>query len=634
MVLEALWHLGQRLEQARVDRAEVAHDGVGLVDDVVGHGSVVRVGDDLHAVADVVEITVRDAGAAGHQRVEALAVGVAISDGVCVVDPPELAVRDDEIRILVVLEERRDELLALGDVAVEQDAAGGLDLVAEEQVGLAEAQREQEPVPERADADAALARITRAGVCALLRVVELLGRAVHDHVVVGQLAVVDARLVDLRLALRWDVLHQELRTALGRDPAHRRHHRAEAVRELQVAVHPRLLQQGRGVELARRQHDGHLAATDGIAVDIYVGEVVVRPQRLQLIEVREQAVVIPEPHRQRVGELASRLRLTRRVGHVEQRLFDLVERVRGARRRDVPLDVWTLLVQLVGCHDVVLHDRWVHAVDEHGRGEPQHDRARQHPHRSRERVREARQRGDADDERQDRQRGDARVHAREPGAGQHPLGPEEQVVLIEHVSRSDEQQKETAEHGEMRACRSSEGERRPAGDAKVRTRDRARRDADHTAHRVDRDDTRGDHENGGDPPAAHELEDRQREEVEADVPTEEGIGHAERHRVEPAEQLVPLVAARESEEERWDGGHPQEAQRLRERGGSRALLDHHARDLRTEREVEIRQGDHDEDQEERDERPEPGGVTAEVHVLETETAEPQQIGEKLVERKE
>jgi hypothetical protein len=91
---------------------------------------------------------------------------------------------------------------------------------------------------------------SRTRVRDLLRIVELLHPGVDDHVIVRELSVVDARLVDLRLALRRDVLDHELRLALRRHAADRGDDGTEAVRELQMAVHP-ALRQRRAVDLSR-----------------------------------------------------------------------------------------------------------------------------------------------------------------------------------------------------------------------------------------------------------------------------------------------------------------------------------------------------------------------------------------------
>ena len=161
-------------------------------------------------------------------------------------------------------------------------------------------------------------------------------------------------------------------------------------------------------------------------------------------------------------------------------------------------------------------------------------------------------------------------------------------------------------------------------------------DADDTAHHVERDDADRDEDDRGEEPAAHELEDRQGEEVEADVPTEDRVGRAERHGVQPTEERVPLVAAGEPEEEGRDKQerHEPEGQRERPGGPRRIGVDHEPRHVGPEREVEIREGEEEEDEQEDDERPEPGGVAAQEDILEAEAPEPEEIGEEPDDRTE
>src|SRR5205807_2488703 len=83
------------------------------------------------------------------------------------------------------------------------------------------------------------------------------------------------------------------------------------------------------------------------------------------------------------------------------------------------------------------------------------------------------------------------------------------------------------------------------------------------------------------------LENRQREEVEPDVSSEDRIRGAEGDLVDPAKQHVPLVAAREAKEEGRDEEKPHEPQSGRERAAPSALgVDDHARNLRQEREIQ------------------------------------------------
>ena len=100
----------------------------------------------------------------------------------------------------------------------------------------------------------------------------------------------------------------------------------------------------------------------------------------------------------------------------------------------------------------------------------------------------------------------------------------------------------------MRARRPREGERGAPRDTDVRARERPRRDADHAARQVEGDDADRDDDDGDDEPSPDELEDRKREEVEADVAPEDRVAHAEGDGVEPAQQRIPLVTARDPED--------------------------------------------------------------------------------------
>ncbi len=635
--LERERHLGDRLEQRRIDVPERTEHRILIVDDVVGDRPVVRVGHDLHAVADVVDVRrVELRGAPG--RAVARAVGIAVARRVRIVDPVLLAVGDDEVRVGVVREERRDELLALADLAVEQDPRLARQLGRDEHVQVAEPDREQQAVPEPTHGDPAATGEARRGVVGLLRVVELVLARPDDDVVGRQLAVVDARLVDLRLAHRRYVLEHESRTALGPDRADRRHHRAEAVRVVEVLVHPGLRRHGERArrELAGRQHDRGLVAVDDVAIHVDVVERVVLAQGLELLVRREQRAVVPQAHARGVRELRTDVGLDGVVRDVDAGILDVRERVRRSRRVDVPGDVRPLLVQLIRRHHEPIDERRVHPEHEHRGDEPQADRADEHPNGPQERVRERGHRGHGHDDREELERREARVDARVAGPGEHVLVAEQQIELIEHVPERDEQEEQSAEDREVRARRPRERERVARRDADIGPGERLRGDANDAADDVQRDDADGDEDDRREQPPPHELEDRQGEEVEADVAAEDRIGRAERHAVQPAEERIPFVAAGEAEEERRDEQDRPEAQREGEGAGALADVGVHDETghLRPEREVQVREGNEVERDEEDDERPEPGGVPAEEHGVEPEAAEPEQVGEESDERRE
>ena len=150
----------------------------------------------------------------------------------------------------------------------------------------------------------------------------------------------------------------------------------------------------------------------------------------------------------------------------------------------------------------------------------------------------------------------------------------------------------------MRACGSRERERVARGDGEVGARERRGRDADDPTDHVEGDDPDGHEDDRGEEPATHELEDRQGEEVEADVAAEHGVRRAERHRVEPAEEVVPLVAAGETEEEGRDEQERHEPERQSERPGAprRIGVDHDPGHLGPEREVQVREREEEESQ--------------------------------------
>ena len=190
-----------------------------------------------------------------------LRVGVAVGRGVGVLDPVKPAVvGDDDVGVGVEREERRKRVDALLDQPAEEDAALAGERAGDQDVGVGERPGEGESAEEAAQLDAALAGVARRRLAfvglprrgqlvAAQRVVELLGAGVGDHVGVGGLAVVDARLDDLEVEraagglldhLRRNVGNPELRLARTGHLIDRRHHHAEAVRELEPPVDPRI----------------------------------------------------------------------------------------------------------------------------------------------------------------------------------------------------------------------------------------------------------------------------------------------------------------------------------------------------------------------------------------------------------
>ncbi len=94
--------------------------------------------------------------------IEPLAVGEAVRRGVGVLDVDEPAVvANDDVRVLVVAEERGDPGQAIGQRPMEQQLAGVGDLGADQQVEVAEPEREEQARQRGVEVDPGLARPAR-----------------------------------------------------------------------------------------------------------------------------------------------------------------------------------------------------------------------------------------------------------------------------------------------------------------------------------------------------------------------------------------------------------------------------------------------------------------------------------------
>ena len=210
----------------------------------------------------------------------------------------------------------------VGQRAVEQQLALVGDLVADQQVEVAEAQREEQPRQGRVEADAGRAAPAGlgAGVGAALalagRIVELRLARPGDDVFARLLAEVDARFGDLGRAVARDrrqVADEEPRLALVGDLVDRHHRGADAVGVDDPLVdepgRPRVLGE---VQLAGRQHHLALDVVDDVAVGVDVVEVVVAADGLELVERVPERSVIPQPGvAERVRLLLDRRRRSR-----------------------------------------------------------------------------------------------------------------------------------------------------------------------------------------------------------------------------------------------------------------------------------------------------------------------------------
>ena len=250
--------------------------------------AVVRVDDELDAVPHV-------AGAVA----QPLGVRIAVGRGVGVEDPLERAVgRDHEIGIAIEPEERQRPLRPLPDVPVVEHPAVVGDVLREQDLRGAESGGEQQAAEEIADPDAARAGVGGVDVGLACGMVELPLPGAHEHVLVGELAVVDLRPGDLERhgRDRRQVLDEQHRQAFAGDLVDRAEREPHPVGERQVLVDEGPGRERRGVELPRREQDLPVLPVDPVPVVVHGDEIVVGADLLQLPEGQQQRVPVPEPH--------------------------------------------------------------------------------------------------------------------------------------------------------------------------------------------------------------------------------------------------------------------------------------------------------------------------------------------------
>ena len=129
---------------------------------------------------------------------------------------------------------------ALGDPAMEEHAALGGDIAAEQDLLRLEPHGEQQPSAERRDRHSARSRVRGRDVVVALRIVELLGGRADEDVVVRQFAEVEAGLRDGQVdgRRRRQILDVEHRQAFLRHLIDWSERQAVAVREGQALVDP------------------------------------------------------------------------------------------------------------------------------------------------------------------------------------------------------------------------------------------------------------------------------------------------------------------------------------------------------------------------------------------------------------
>ena len=542
-------HLRDVLEQLREGLLVGLDDRVGLVDHVEVDGAVVGVDRYLHRVAYVVEVGVEPASRR-LLRVNRLRVRVVVRRRVRVEHPLDPAVDDDRVRVGVVLEERCDGLHPLLDVSDVDDPRVVRDLARDEQVPVAEAERERGLAEEARHLHAGLALVRRGlgGAAAVGRL--LLGDLrVNDRVAADALAEVHAGV------LRVDAVRefaggrdprQHVARLIGVDRVRGRGNRAVTVRVDEVLAGPGVVGEVGEVELTHRGQNrlGRLVP-DLVAIDIDVTERIERRDLLLHLErvLRGQGVVETRVVEGRLGR-GGRGLVERRVV-IERLGRDVRQAERRTCRRDVAHDVRLFLGELVRLHLELLDHRGIDRSHDDRDESPQADRDdREHPTPPPD-VHDEQARGRDRDDDEEPERREMRVDVGVGGAVDEAvlrLRERElrQVVLV-RLGQGHEAEQHREVHLDLRG---HPLERALQPDPTVQVVEHGRHDQDDEQCRED--------------PSGRELQERQPEHVERDVLVKLRVLLAERGGVREQDPVLPLARDAGAHDQREEDGdeHP------------------------------------------------------------------------------
>ena len=338
----------------------------------------------------------------------------------------------------------------------------------------------------------------------------------------------------------------------GRVDLDRDHAVAVGVGQVQVLPGPGRLGQPVGVDLADRDHHLAVVLADLVAVDVDVGEVVVLGDGLEVADARAQHLGVPQAdvvERRPVG-------LEGRRGEVVggRELLDRhpaqVERLVGGV--DVLLDVGPLAGQLLGLDPEPLEHRRDDAAHDQRHPGQQHDADRGDEQPAPPRPHEERRPADQGDPEQHLEGWQLGLDVGVGGAGDHPAGREQQLVLVQPVAPGLEGDDQAEEHAQVRLGLGGDAVGLGLG-------------ADPPKDVVTGRDQQGGQDQGGEQPAEHRPLERQLEDVEADVAVEQGVALVEGDPVAPQEEGLPEAGRLQADDQPEEGGDA-EAQRPQVRG--------------------------------------------------------------------
>ncbi len=185
---------------------------------------------------------------------------------------------------------------------------------------------------------------------------------------------VDFRAIQLQLPGRVhrDATHEVYRPTIAADLTDRAHHDAIPVRVRQPRIGPRpaIFLQAIDVQLAHAHDDLHGLAVDRIPVNVHIGELVVRAERLVLLVHRPHDAIVPDP------DVAQGRLFRSQLGHVDRVLTCELARLHFIQPKtrpshvDVASDVLLLAPELVRLDEHALDRDRKQRRDDHGEHEP------------------------------------------------------------------------------------------------------------------------------------------------------------------------------------------------------------------------------------------------------------------------
>ena len=307
------------------------------------------------------------------------------------------------------------------------------------------------------------------------------------------------------------------------------------------------------VQLAHRRDDlGQLVpepAAQAVAVGVEPPELVVAPQRLVLVEGLAHLLWVEHRHvgeRRLVGQRLRAAALDLGGGQGGVALVVLIDRhvaqpVGGARRVDVALDVGRLSRQLRGAHSQSLVGGRVDTADQHPHQSPDHHRHDRQGPASLADVPQEQGRGDHRDGDQQELGRDLGVHPRRGGTVDQVLAGQDDLQALEVVVHPLDQRQDPEQHRHMgldRRRRALRGGLEPYPAVQVVG------DGGHDQH----------HDDGEEHPVQQPLDERELEDVEADVLVELGVGGLKVDVVAEQIPVVPLLVGAHPGEEGEDNG--------------------------------------------------------------------------------